>query len=51
MTKRKVVQTDLIDLLLANYKKPEDLIGENSILKQLIKAIVERGLQAARMLY
>jgi len=46
MTKRKVVQPDLIDLLLADYQKPEDLIGENGILKQLTKAIVERALQA-----
>ena len=46
MTKRKVVQPDLIDLLLADYKKPEDLIGENGILKQLTKAIVERALRA-----
>ena len=43
MTKRKVVQPDLIDLLLADYRKPEDLIGENGILKQLTKAIVERA--------
>ena len=46
MTKRKVVQPDLIDLLLADYQKPEDLIGENGILKQLTKAIVELALQA-----
>ncbi len=46
MTKRKIAQPDLIDLLLADYKKPEDLIGENGILKQLTKAIVERALQA-----
>ena len=46
MTKRKVAQPDLIDLLLADYKKPEDLIGENGILKQITKAIVERALQA-----
>ena len=46
MTKRKVVQSDLIDLLLADYRKPEDLIGENAILKQLTKAIVERALQS-----
>ena len=43
MTKRKVVQPDLIDQLLADYQKPEDLIGENGILKQLTKAIVERA--------
>ena len=46
MTQRKVAQPDLIDLLLADYKKPEDLMGENGILKQLTKAIVERALQA-----
>ena len=45
MTKRKVAQLDLIDLLLADYEKPEDLIGENGILKQLTKAVVERALQ------
>jgi hypothetical protein len=39
MTKRKVVQPDLIDLLLADYQKPDDLIGENGILKRLTKAI------------
>ena len=42
MTKHKVKQPDLIDLLLANDKKLEDLIGEKGILKQLTKAIVER---------
>ena len=46
MTKRKVAQPDLIDLLLADDKKPEDLIDENGILKQLTKAIVEKALQA-----
>jgi putative transposase len=46
MTKRKAAQPDLIDILLADFKKPEDLIGENGILKQLTKAIVERALQA-----
>ena len=25
MTKRKIAQPDLIDLLLANYQKPKDL--------------------------
>jgi len=36
----------LIDQLLAEYKKPEDIIGENGLLKQLTKAILERALQA-----
>ncbi len=46
MTTRKSLPTDLIDSLLADYKKPEDLIGENGLLKQLTKALVERALQA-----
>jgi hypothetical protein len=36
----------LIDQLLADYKKPEDIIGENGLLKQLTKAILGRALQA-----
>jgi len=38
--------TDLIDGLLANHKKPEDIIGENGLLKQLTKALIERALEA-----
>ncbi|MGH3849199.1 MAG: IS256 family transposase [Pseudonocardiaceae bacterium] len=37
---------ELIDKLLADYKTPEDIAGENGLLKQLTKAIVERALQA-----
>ena len=40
------VSNKLIDSLLADYKKPEDLIGENGLLKQLTKRLVERALQA-----
>ena len=29
------IDLDLIDKLLADYKKPEDIIGENGLLKQL----------------
>lgn len=36
----------LADSLLVNYKKPEDLIGENGLLKQLTKMLVERALEA-----
>lgn len=39
------VPSDLIDALLADYKKPEDLIGQDGLLKQLTKALVERALQ------
>ena len=35
----------LADSLLANYKKPEHLIGENGLLKQLTKMLVERALE------
>src|SRR5215472_17194238 len=37
---------ELIDELLEGYQKPEDLIGENGLLKQLTKALVERALNA-----
>ncbi|MGA2729192.1 MAG: IS256 family transposase [Terracidiphilus sp.] len=40
------VDKELIDKLLAEYQKPEDIIGENGLLKQLTKALVERALQA-----
>ena len=46
MTTPKSLPTDLIDSLLADYKKSEDLIGEHGLLKQLTKALVERALQA-----
>lgn len=46
MTAAKALPTDLIDSLLSDYKKPEDLIGENGLLKQLTKALVERALAA-----
>jgi len=37
---------DLIDKLLEGYQKPEDLIGENGLLKQLTKTLIERALNA-----
>jgi len=40
------IDLKLIDQLLADYKKPEDIIGENGLLKQLTKAILERALHA-----
>ena len=46
MTTPKPLPSGLIDSLLADYKKPEDLIGEHGLLKQLTKALVERALQA-----
>ena len=46
MTVAKALPKDVIDSLLTGYKKPEDLIGEHGLLKQLTKALVERALQA-----
>jgi putative transposase len=43
---RKAVSKELLDGLLADYRKPEDLIGENGLLKQLTKLLVERALEA-----
>ena len=47
MSKTKHPITDeLLDQLLANYQKPEDLIGAEGLLKQLTKKLVERALDA-----
>lgn len=46
MTVAKALPKELIDSLLSDYKKPEDLIGEHGLLKQITKALVERALQA-----
>ncbi len=46
MTVPKALPIELIDSLLADYRKPEDLIGEHGLLKQLTKALVERALHA-----
>ena len=46
MTVSKSIPTELLDTLLSGYQKPEDLIGENGLLKQLTKALVERALEA-----
>lgn len=37
MAARKPLPVDLIDALLADYKKPDDLICEEGLLKQLTK--------------
>ena len=47
MTKQSnTINLDLIDQLLADYKSPEDVLGENGLLKQLTKAVLERALKA-----
>jgi len=40
------IDKEILDKLLADYKGPEDLIGEQGLLKQLTKALVERAMQA-----
>lgn len=40
------IPKEVLDQLIAGYKKPEDLIGENGLLKQLTKALLERAMQA-----
>ena len=42
---KKVVPKELIASLLADYRKPEDLIGEHGLLKQLTKVLVEAALE------
>jgi putative transposase len=41
-----IVSNEVLDSLLAGYRKPEDLIGEDGLLKQLTKALIERALAA-----
>lgn len=38
-------QNELIDELLKSCKNPEDILGENGLLKQLTKVVVERALE------
>src|SRR5450755_1417914 len=40
------IEKELLDKLLAEYQKPEDIIGENGLLKQLTKALLERAMSA-----
>src|SRR6267143_3985800 len=43
---RDTIDNELIDSLQKNYKKPEDLIGDNGLLKQLTKQLLERAMAA-----
>src|SRR5260370_41180506 len=43
---RDTIDNERIDNLLKDYKKPEDLIGENGLLKQLTRQLLERGMAA-----
>jgi hypothetical protein len=43
---KNAVPKELLDSLLADYRKPEDLIGEHGLLKELTKLLVEKALEA-----
>lgn len=40
------IENELIDKLLKDYQTPEDLIGENGLLKELTKRLLERAMAA-----
>jgi putative transposase len=40
------IEKEVLDRLLPKYEKPEDLLGENGLLKQLTKTLMERALEA-----
>jgi putative transposase len=46
MTTNSTITPELLDQLLANYEKPEDLTGDSGLFKQLKKALIERALGA-----
>jgi len=46
MTSTSTISIDILDQLLENYKKFEDLLGEEGLFKQLKKALIERALGA-----
>jgi len=39
------IRRELIDELLKGYPNPQDVLAEDGLLKQLSKAIIERGLE------
>lgn len=40
------IRKEILDELIRDYKNPEDLIGDQGILKQLTKALLERAMEA-----
>ena len=45
-TDEKPIREELLDELLADYEKPEDVIGENGLLKRLTMRVLERAMNA-----
>jgi putative transposase len=50
MTKNKDLDA-AIDNLLKTYKTPKEIVGENGLLQQLTKAVLQRALQAEMALH
>jgi Transposase, Mutator family len=46
MTTNTTITPELLDQLLANYEKPEDLTGDGGLFKRLKKALIQRALGA-----
>jgi putative transposase len=40
------ISKEILDQLIKDYQNPEDLLGEQGLLKQLTKALLERAMQA-----
>ena len=40
------IRKEILDELIQGYKNPEDLLGENGLLKQLTKSLLERAMDA-----
>lgn len=40
------ISKEILDELIKDYKNPEDLLGEQGLLKQLTKALLERAMEA-----
>ncbi len=40
-----VIKEELIEQLMKDYEKPEDILGENGLIKQLSKALLEKALE------
>ena len=38
------IRDELLDELMKGYEKPEDLLGENGLLKDLTKRLLEKAL-------
>ena len=45
-TDKKELLDGLLDQLLRDYRKPEDILGEDRLLRRLSKAVLERALVA-----